>query len=639
MTHDDYRRALEEIKLRAPIEDVVRERVPGLKRKGALWEACCPFHEERTPSFKVDPRRGTWRCFGACGTGGDQINFLERADNLGFLEVVEILAARTGVELPRRAKDDRTAAGEDPLYAPIEHAVRFYRAAMRSVEGQAAVRYLGERGLSDATAEAFSIGYAPAGGQALLGELRSAGVEFALAERAGLVRQTDQGRPYDFFRGRLVIPIRDPKGRAVGFGARRLSDGDEQGPKYINTAETDLFKKNRLFYALDRALPEIRRSGRIVLVEGYTDVMAAHQSGVANVVAVLGTATTDEHAQLLRRTGARRATLVFDGDEAGRKAAYKALHGLLPLEIEIDVVSLPGGDDPCDLLVREGATAFLAQLDLGQRWFDFLLTPARSARGLELSREVDRILELLARVAKPVHREALVAELARELDLPLASVRSQFASLHSVRGVPVRRAHEPTSAAGHAGGPPLGGTTSKPGCAPAVNDSLVRLAHEDMLGAVLLDESLWPSARGFLCTSSDEQIAVIADVIRELRADDNAVIDEASVLTALFDHPARLRVEPIVTRARKADNAQVLFSGAELRLQAEEKRRRGRAAISDYAAQDSLILQQYQSSAQEPALHPAPLDSPHAQEIPCASAEPTHYQSPRPQSLIRDQHG
>ncbi|MBL8858524.1 MAG: DNA primase [Planctomycetes bacterium] len=527
MQHDDFRSALEAIKLRAPIEDVVRERVPGLKKSGALWKACCPFHDERTPSFTVDPRRGTWHCFGACSTGGDQIRFLERFDNLEFMDAVQILAARTGVELPQRNRGhERSGEETDASLAVLEHATQFYRAQLRTSEGQAAVRYLRARGLSEATVDAFGIGYAPATGNAFLEEASTARLDRAHCEKASLVRHTDDGRFYDFFRGRLMIPIRDLKGRTVGFGARRLSDDDAAGPKYVNSAETDVFKKSTLIYALDRALPVVRKSAHIVLVEGYTDVMAAHQCGVSNVVAVLGTATTDDHAALVRRTGARRVSLVFDGDEAGRKAAYKALHGLLPLELEIDVVSLPGGQDPCDLLVREGAQAFLAQVELAQGWFDFLVDGLRGFTGVQLSREVDRVLELFARISKPVHRDSRIADLARALALPATGLREQFNQLPDQQG----RRRQASQA-----------RPTAPNPTPAT-DKWTSDAFGDILGAVLKDAGVFPIVRPFLDRCTDEELARIFAVIGELYEDVDLEIDAASVITALGEDPARDRV-------------------------------------------------------------------------------------------------
>lgn len=268
MLDDDFRRAIEAIKNRAAIEDVVRERVPTLRKRGVLWEACCPFHEERTPSFKVDPRRGTWHCYGSCSTGGDQISFLERIDNLSFVEVLEILAARTGVELPRRRREDPARRDEEQkLRAALESAANYYRRHLKSPEGARAGEYVAGRGLTDTTAEAFGVGYAPASGTALVEHLRAQGHEFETLEKAGLARRNDAGRAYDFFRGRLMIPIRDSEGGVIGFGGRRLADDDASGPKYVNTPETELFKKGRLIYAWDRALPNVRRGGRVASVK------------------------------------------------------------------------------------------------------------------------------------------------------------------------------------------------------------------------------------------------------------------------------------------------------------------------------------------------------------------------------------
>jgi DNA primase len=577
--HDEeFRRAIEAIKLRAPIEDVVRERVPGLKKSGNGWVACCPFHEERTPSFRVDPRRGTWHCFGACGTGGDQIGFLERIDNLPFMEVLEILSARTGIELPRksaRGGDGRDSAQEkrsqDALREVLERSATFFRSQIATVEGNRAAAYLRQRGLTDPTAEAFGIGYAPASGTALVSVLRAANVDLALAGAAGLVRTNDEGRTYDFFRGRLVIPIRDERGRIAGFGARRLSDDDESGPKYINTAETALFHKGRLIYALDRALAAIRRDGRIVLVEGYTDVMAAHQNGVENVVAVLGTATTEDHAALIRRTGARRATLVFDGDEAGAKAAGKALHGLLPLDLEIDVVALRGGVDPCDLLVRDGASAFQAEIELARGWFEHVTSALSGLTGAALSREVDRVLELVARVRTPVHRESLLKDLAKRLGMPIEVLRQQRGSALVPRdsATPVR-----------APAPP-GARPADASPANANVDPLVRKAWGEIAGAVLADPSLVPLVRESTGRCPDLEVAAILAAILRLYGEEEAVIDEGSVLNVLAEHPARRLVQPLSEAARAAESPRVQWEGAQRALALIEKRRLEARALQE----------------------------------------------------------
>ncbi len=553
MLDDDLRRAIETIKLRAPIEEIVRERVPALRKAGSLWAACCPFHEEKTPSFKVDPRRQSWHCFGACSTGGDVISFLERMDNLEFREVLEILAARTGVELPETRRKE-AAGDEDQGLAVLAHAERAFQEALATREGRGAREYLEGRGLATNTIEAFALGWAPSSGRAVVDLAAKLSLPVDVFEHAGLVRTNDAGRRGDFFRGRLVIPIRDWRGRTVGFGARRLTDDEQSGPKYINTPETRWFKKSTLVYGLDRALEKVRRSGRLVLVEGYTDVMAAHQAGVTNVAAVMGTATTEDHAAIVRRTGARRVTLVFDGDEAGRKAAWRALAGLLSLDVELDVVCLPGEQDPCDLLVREGAAAFLAHLEVARGWFDHVMESLHGLRGNELAREVDRILALLGALRSPVHREARLAELAERLAMPVERVREQFElTPERARSRAVARARAKT---------PPGAMTETPPEAQITVDPRSKRAWECVLGAVLLDASLLPLARPHLSSCPDEGVLAVFERVLELYADVEATIDETSVLAALADHPARERVVPAAHLARTAESPRTLLEGS-----------------------------------------------------------------------------
>lgn len=596
MQDEEFRRAIEAVKLRAPVEDVVRERVPGLKKSGNGWVACCPFHEERTPSFRVDPRRGTWHCFGACGTGGDQIGFLQRIDNLPFLEALEILAARTGVELPRRTGPGRGAGGtsgqesrdENLVRAVLERAVDFFRRELATPEGARAAAYLRKRGLSAATAESFDVGYAPASGQALVSTLRDAGIDLAHALAAGLVRRTDEGRAYDFFRGRLVIPIRDERGRTVGFGARRLREDDSAGPKYVNTQETAIFRKGRLVYALDRALPRIRREGRIVLVEGYTDVLAAHQHGFENVVAVLGTATTEDHAALIRRSGARRATLVFDGDEAGSKAAGRALHGLLPLEIEIDVVALSGGVDPCDLLIRDGADGFRAHLDLARGWFEHTCQGLASLAGVALSREVDRVLELLARVRTPVQRESLLKELAARLDLPAASLREQW----RMRGGP--RAEPPAKLR------PVAAAAADP-----AHDPHERRDWGELVGALIADASLIPLARSQADRCGEEDYARILRALFDLYTREDGAVDAGSVMNLLADDPARDLVVPLVEKAATAESPRALLEGALRSLRRRELERQRAPLGERFTRGDDAAGQALQENLRlAGALHP-----------------------------------
>ncbi|MDP6539556.1 MAG: DNA primase [Planctomycetota bacterium] len=542
---DDFRNALDEIKLRAPIEEVVRERVGGLTRRGALYEACCPFHEERTPSFKVDPRRGTWHCFGACSEGGDQISFIERFCSVSFMEAVEILASRTGVEVPRKGGRRGPSREEsDRARAALERAVAFYAERLSCVEGRGAREYLERRGLERNTLEAFGVGWAPAGGQALVDLVRAEDLSLEVFEEVGLVRRNDSGRPYDFFRGRLVIPIRDLSGRAVGFGARRLEEGD--GPKYINTPQTALFNKSELVYGLDRALGEVRRTGHLVLVEGYTDVMAAHQVGIQTVGAVLGTATTDRHAALVRRTGARRVSLVFDGDEAGRRAAFKALHGLLPLEVALDVAVLEGGADPCDLLVGEGAAPFLAILEQATGWFDFVVEGLDGLRGIERSKAVDEILGLVARVSRPVHRSELFDDLSRRTGLAPEVLRAQWRTRAGARDPRPARAAEAAPA---------------PATPSASVDPRVIEAWRGLVGALLLDESLVPALRPHAPHCPDPLLGKVLETVLDMVEDEEVLVDPGAVISALGEHPARALVVGLAESARQKESARALLEG------------------------------------------------------------------------------
>ncbi|MFT5051485.1 MAG: DNA primase [Chlamydiales bacterium] len=591
-TDPELKRAIETSKLRVPIEDLVRERVPALKKSGARYWACCPFHEENTPSFSVDPRTGLWYCFGACAMGGDQIHFLQRIDNLSFMEALEILAGRAGVTLPRNVGRGRRHQEDDSGLRALAAVDGFFQEQLRSREGRAAREYMEGRKLSSNTIEAFAVGLAPSDGQALIrwareqfarkGEGRGCGFTPRDLERTGLIRRDDSGRPYSFFRGRLMIPIRDLQGRTVGFGGRRLVDGDTAGPKYINTSETEYFHKGRLIYGLDRALEAARRSRHLVLVEGYTDVMAAHQSGIQNVVAVLGTSTTEDHAGLVRRSGARRVSLVFDGDDAGRKAALKALHGLLPLEIELEAVRLPAGQDPCDLcLGPDGAQAFQAALDGGADWFDFVCAGLEPLVGGELAREVDGALELLARLKKPVHRDSMMQQMAERLNLPVASLREQWSQHPNQRRAAVAQRNspepEPQASADHA-------VVGEPDAAPVKparpQDPRLESAWRGLVGALMLDASLVPLVKPWRSSCPYEEMTVILDTVMALYEQEDAVIDAQNVMDALAEHPARQHVALMARYASEAEAPESLLSGEISYLERRQSEREKRSILN-----------------------------------------------------------
>jgi DNA primase len=571
----DFRRAIEEIKLRAPIETIVGETVE-LKQKGRDHWACCPFHEERTPSFKVDVREGTWYCFGACRKGGDVIKFVQERGNMTFMDAMELLAAQTGVELPRRKA--RRTKENDPGLAALSFAASYFQAELRREEGREARRYLASRRFEENAIEAFGLGWSPRNGRRFLKAAEAEKIPADALVDVGLARRRDgNGELYAFFRGRLMIPIRDQRGATIGFGGRVV--GDDDGPKYVNTSETRYFHKGQVIYALDRALEHVRARGHLVLVEGYTDVIAAHAAGLPNVGAVLGTATTEMHAALVRRAGTRRVSLVFDGDEAGRRAAWRGLEGLLPLQVKLEVVPMPEGVDPADVLMGDGGVAaFTARLETGLSWLDFVVecVEARRSEGPRaFSQEVDRALELMLRLPSPVEIDAAADDMAGRLKLPLDTLREQLRLIkdrRKGRGRPApSNQGDPSGRPGNArgaGGAAEAGAVSAGRGAGSQNprsqplDLRVVRAYEALLGAALADASLVPRLRPHIQGCPDPVLASLFQVLVDLWDNEDADITVTLFLNSVQDPAARDRVLPIREEARKADSAQNLFERA-----------------------------------------------------------------------------
>lgn len=354
------RHDIDEVRTRVDIVSVVEQYVT-LKRSGNRLKGLCPFHQEKTPSFHVNPDLGMWHCFGQCAEGGDVFKFIQKIENLSFPEALERLALRAGVTLApktaRTASSDgagaaaSSEAGErDRLYRINALALNFYRDMLaRSSEAR---EYLQGRDIAHAIQEAFHIGYAPDMWDGLTTFLTRKGVPLADAEKAGLVSKNDRGGYYDKLRGRLIFPILDVQERPIAFGGRLIADARPGQPKYWNSPETPVFSKSRTLYGLWRARKAIAAQGQAVVVEGYTDVVAAHQAGFENVVATLGTSLTEEHVRVLARL-APTVLLGFDADSAGLKAAFRAGEIFEAQEVEVRVLDLPDGDDP-DSLLRAG---------------------------------------------------------------------------------------------------------------------------------------------------------------------------------------------------------------------------------------------------------------------------------------------
>jgi DNA primase len=355
---------IEELLARTDIVEVVERRVE-LKRAGAEFQARCPFHDEKTPSFTVSPKKQFYHCFG-CGAHGSAIGFLMQYEGFEFLDAVEELARSAGLQVPR-TETGHTRAGTG-LYEIMDAADRYFRE--RLPENEQAVDYLKGRGLSGEICRDFGIGYAPAGWDGLISTLGTDEEKRTLLMQAGLLSEGKSKR-YDKFRDRIMFPIHDRRGRVIAFGGRALGD---DGPKYLNSPETELFHKGRELYGLYLARQRVGRLESIIVVEGYTDVVALAQAGLRNAVATLGTATTPDQAAILFRA-ADTVVFCFDGDEAGRKAAWRALQATLPKlreGLQARFLFLPEGEDPDSLVRAQGAEAFKALMDDAAPLSDFL---------------------------------------------------------------------------------------------------------------------------------------------------------------------------------------------------------------------------------------------------------------------------
>lgn len=356
--------SIAEVREKARIDDVISQYVTLRNAGGGSQKGLCPFHDEKSPSFNVNPSRGFYHCFG-CQKGGDVINFLMDIDALSFAEAVERLAEKYGVQLQREEGDERDDRPRGPQRGKLVEAHRvaqeFYAEQLATPDALAARRFLAERSFDQSHAEMFGIGFSPRGGEDLFRHLRARGFSQEETVAAGLVRV---GRSaYDSFRGRLMWPIRDPSGDTVGFGARRIFDDDRIEAKYLNTSETTIYKKSQVLYGIDLARKEMAKSSQAVVVEGYTDVMACHLSGVGTAVATCGTAFGDEHARVLRRflhdheEFRGEVIFAFDGDAAGQKAALRTFAGDQNFVSQTYVAIEPTGLDPCDLRLKEGDAA------------------------------------------------------------------------------------------------------------------------------------------------------------------------------------------------------------------------------------------------------------------------------------------
>lgn len=433
--------SLERVKQAVDIVEVISAHTD-LRRQGTRWVGLCPFHEERTPSFSVDAQEKLYHCFG-CGVGGDTIKFVEEKEGLGFAEAVELLAERYGVELEREREDPRAEAKRQQrrrLSELLDRTASFYAAYFwDSDEAGKAREYLAQRGLGEEVLRAFDVGYAPSAWDTVLLRGQRAGFKVEELRGVGLAQRGRGGGEYDRFRSRIMFPIRDRRGRTLGFGGRAMRS--DQGAKYVNTAETDFFHKSQMLYGIDLAKAAIAKVGRAVVVEGYTDVLALHQAGVEEAVGVMGTAITEEQVAALSGM-VDEVVLALDADAAGQEAMLRAQRVAAGRKMRLRVAAMPAGEDPAEMIAGEGgAERFQALVDqaLELTAFQVGLVIARtdSSSPAERDRALDmEIAPILAGMGEGASRDDLIRQVAEKFDMEPAMVMGKVVAARPLSGGP-----------------------------------------------------------------------------------------------------------------------------------------------------------------------------------------------------------
>ncbi len=415
---------LEQLRANTDIESVISPYV-NLRRRGKNLVGLCPFHNEKTPSFTVYPENGSFYCFG-CGVGGDVITFVRRMENLDYMEAVKQLADRVGMALPEDGYDDTLAKKRTAVLAANRAAAKVFHSQLFTDRGRHALNYFLDRGLTMETIRHFGLGFAPDDWRALKNHLNEQGFDDILLESANLLRRSDKNGKvsyYDNFRNRVMFPIIDPRGNVIAFGGRVL---DDSKPKYINTSDTLVYKKSNGVFALNFA--KNGNDGKLIIAEGYMDVIALHQAGFTNAVACLGTALTKEQANLLSRY-ADEIILSYDADEAGQKATARALGIFGTTGMEIKVLRLTGGKDPDEIIKKYGAQRFRDIINGAANDTEYRLLRAR--QGIDLSTDDGKVkylsaaTEVLAGIPSPVEVDVYASRLANELGVDKLAIESQ----------------------------------------------------------------------------------------------------------------------------------------------------------------------------------------------------------------------
>jgi DNA primase len=594
------------IKQAVDIVTLVAEYLP-LHRSGSKFKALCPFHDDHNPSLELNPDRQSFKCW-SCGAGGDIFDFVKDYERVDFPEALRMLADRAGVELGEPAAPAAPGLSKVELLAATSWAESAYREAL--ADSPEAQSYLEGRGISAESSARFGLGFAPESRDWLTARARKAGFSASVLERVGLIVRSEKNPvPHERFRGRLIFPIHDPRGRTLGFGGRILPEIERKNAeaglkaaKYLNSPETPLFQKRRILYGADLARPAARSEGWMAVVEGYTDVIAAHQVGLCNVVGTLGTALGDDHVTTLRRL-ADRSVLVFDGDEAGQKAADRSLELFLGHEVDVRVLSLPEDLDPCDFLLASGAGAFRALVDRAVDPLAFAIERASARFDLgsaEGSRQAaEWVLSVLARI--PIRSGAgldlkvakALDTLSRRLAVPVADLKKRLGQVRDQN----RKMNRPSPPAAGPNQPADPSTTAAAPAPPVRPSDLDPIDRE--LVQIVLNE---PTVVGRLITRvtvaslGDAPLRAILQVCYDLHGEGS--LPTFDRVTSRLDDPALralaagllLPIDPAPTNEKTVQSpVEIRLAGLLARFDERERRARLRDLEAALAETDPKV--------------------------------------------------
>ena len=567
-----------------------------LRRVGQRHVGLCPFHDERTPSFSVSADRGLYYCFG-CGVSGDGIRFVQETEGLDFRQAIEHIADRYGVELKLEREDphaEERRRRRERLLGLVDRAAAFYdRFLWDSGEAEPARAYLASRGLADEVLRGFRVGYAPAAWDRLTQAAARDGFSIKELAAAGLVARGRDGALRDRFRERIVFPLADPRGRTLGFGARAVRA--DQQPKYLNTSESEIYHKGRQLFGIDRARAAVAKAGHVVAVEGYTDVLALHQAGVPESVAIMGTALTQEQlAELGRAAGSGTVYLALDADRSGQEAMLRAARAARSRGMELRVVGLPDGRDPAELVAAEGAAAFRSLLDSALSVVEFEVRRVLAGADLSSAGGRDRALAaarplIASAEERSATRDELVRLVADRLDVPPSYLATQVAEGRPQRGRPETPRAAPDGGSDGAGVAPdrspaadgSGDTASSPG--PHSVDVALR-AERTFLAMCVAEPAL---GRGYLERLDDEHLS--SPALRAALGHLASHLD--SPLSGLPDDPAlEAQMREIVMRADEEPSSEAALELGFLQLELRRVERSLREArrAEDFARQREL---------------------------------------------------